>query len=140
MNYFSSCLCESVQVTLSLPNPIESYHPRVCDCDFCKYHRLAYISDPLGKLSIKLNVSVNFLKQGSEQASFVQCSKCHQIITVIYNGEKAQRGAVSAALFANKYALGEYQSISPRLLSSSDKRERWSRLWLTVVFEIGLNT
>ena len=140
MDYFSSCSCEAVRVKLSLPRSIESYQPRECDCDFCKHHSLAYISDPLGKLSVNSSASVNFLKQGSEQASFIQCSRCNQVVAVFYDAEKVKKGAVSATLFANRHSFNEYQTTSPKLLSSANRRERWGNLWLTVVLEISENT
>jgi hypothetical protein len=140
MDYLSSCSCASIQVELSLPNPIESYQPRECDCEFCEAHGLAYISDKLGTLTIKSSASINILKQGSKQASFVQCSHCEQVVAVTYRAKQVIKGAVSVALFAKDYALGQYQSVSPKVLSANDKRERWSTLWLTVVLDIDSNT
>lgn len=140
MDYFSSYSCGSVRVELSLPESIGNYQPRKCDCDFCLPHKLAYISDPLGKLSVKSSVSIKYLKQGSEQASFMQCSHCNQVVAVIYNTNQVQKGAVSSVLFANYYSLGEYQPISPKLLSSLEKRVRWETLWMPLLLELGTGT
>lgn len=135
MDYYATCLCQSVQLELSLPNAIEQYKPRACDCDFCQQHHLAYISDSDGTLRIEAKVELGFLKQGSGQASFVQCSQCEQVVAVTYKTEKELKGAVSAALFAGQYRLGQYQSASPKLLSAQEKRERWATLWMSVVIE-----
>ena len=135
MDYSSVCSCQSVKIELSLPNSIEHYSPRECDCDFCQQHKLAYISDKDGKLSISSKVVLNCLKQGSEQASFIQCSECGEVVAVTYKTATALKGAVSATLFARQYTLGQYQSASPKLLDAQEKRERWATLWMSAVIE-----
>ena len=135
MRYSATCLCKSVMLDLSLPRGIDSYTPRKCDCDFCVERDLAYISGPEGRLKVSSIVPLNVLKQGSKQASFLQCSQCNQVVAVVYDFGQCLQGAVSASLFKEGFPLSEDQTVSPKLLSAEEKRARWERLWFSVEIE-----
>jgi len=132
MTYSATCLCGSIELTLTLPKDISSYTPRACDCDFCIDRDLNYLSDPEGHLLIQSKTPMNKLKQGTEQATFLECLKCEKVVAVICYENSLVKGAVSAELFREKYTLAKAQSASPKLLSATEKRERWRKLWLTV--------
>jgi len=140
MNYSSSCQCGKVQVHLTLPSSIENYEPRECDCDFCQRHRITYISDPGGSLSIKSDNRLKQSKQGSEQAVFWQCLSCNNLIAVTNSLNGELKGAVNGQLFASKYKLGTSVIVSPKFLSSTEKRARWNSAWLRVKFNALSNT
>ncbi|WP_052155007.1 hypothetical protein [Aliiglaciecola lipolytica] len=131
--YSVNCNCKSITVNISLPNTIESYQPRACDCDFCQSHNLSYLSDKDGTLSISPTAKLNTLKQGSQQASFLQCANCLQVVAVTYYSAELQKGAVSSELFSTSHALPEAIAVSPKRLSESEKVQRWSTMWLTIV-------
>src|SRR5450756_2542718 len=42
------CHCGNITVDLELTAEPETYHPRVCDCDFCRKHGAASLSDTKG--------------------------------------------------------------------------------------------
>ncbi|XOV77571.1 MAG: aldehyde-activating protein [Aestuariibacter sp.] len=132
MHYSACCSCGEVTVQISLPNPIEAYEPRQCDCDFCMARGLAYLSDPNGLLTITSEKPLKALKQGSNQASFLQCLGCDQVVAVTCQYETELRGAASSRLFAKHYQLATSSPVSPKLLSAVDKRERWLTLWAKV--------
>ena len=130
MRFQTHCSCGNISVGLILPKPIESYRPRQCDCDFCMSNNIQYLSDSNGSLSIKPTTQLNQLRQGSEQAVFWQCSNCHQIVAVSHQYENEFRGALNAQLFSHEHQLPEAVVVSPKSLSPSEKRERWSSVWL----------
>jgi len=132
MEYSSSCSCGKTRVTLTLPQSIEEYTPRACDCDFCSKRKASYISDPNGVFEITRTQNIEQLLQGSKQATFWQCKDCDNLIAVTYESEKGLQGAVNASLFTEKYNIQEPISVSPKTLSPDEKRERWTAAWMQV--------
>lgn len=134
MNYSSFCRCGQIQITLSLPKPIDTYAPRACDCDFCTSRSASYLSDPDGVLQITNAEELEQLQQGSEQAIFWQCTSCHDLVGVTHEFENGIKGAVNASLFAANYELQNAIVVSPKTLSPEEKRERWGGVWMRVEF------
>lgn len=137
MKYSSSCQCGKVGVLLSLPHAIERLEPRKCDCDFCKSHELIYLSEADGELSIEAHGALKQLKQGSEQATFWQCTSCSQIVAVTIAFDGQIKGAVNGNLFTKNWCLKNSVTVSPKVLSPEKKRERWASVWLNVNFNVG---
>ncbi|WP_196157178.1 aldehyde-activating protein [Reinekea sp. G2M2-21] len=135
MEYQAECSCGQVKVSIRLPQPIEEYQARECDCDFCVRYGLAYISDANGTISFAPIQSMNQLKQGSGQATFWQCSHCTDFVAVTHDCNGVERGAVVKALFANKHKLKPSITVSPRQLQPKEKPIRWSAVWSRVVLE-----
>ncbi|UTW46110.1 aldehyde-activating protein [bacterium SCSIO 12696] len=133
MEYSSECKCGKVKVLASFPLPIEENQARECDCDFCVAHGLAYLSDVNGTISFSPKNQLNQLKQGSQQATFWQCSHCKQVIAVTHSKDGETRGAVSKALFERGFSLKPSIGVSPKKLSPEDKSERWPTVWSTVI-------
>jgi hypothetical protein len=79
------CTCGKIEFILELPEKLENYSPRQCDCDFCVQHNLMYLSHPQGKISISNSGNFEILKQGSEQASFLRCDGCGAIIGAFFS-------------------------------------------------------
>ncbi len=140
MEYSANCKCGKVAVLLSISHDIENLEPRECDCDFCSSHELIYLSESNGKLSIEAHDTLKQLKQGSEQAIFWQCVFCDQIIAVTSEFEGKIKGAVNGKLFAKDRKLKTPITVSPKLLSATEKRARWQTMWLTVNFNIKTQT
>ncbi|CAA0107413.1 GFA family protein [Zhongshania aliphaticivorans] len=140
MSYKSlgSCPCENVNFSVTLPQALEHYRPRKCDCDFCRHHNASYLSDPNGRLDITSSVTLRASKQGSEQASFLSCPHCQALIAVVYAFPTGLKGAINTALLANPKLLQVAVDVSPKNLSRNDKRIRWNETWFTVSIN-GLN-
>jgi hypothetical protein len=130
--YKGTCQCGNVTLALDLPNEITSYVPRACDCAYCIKRNVSYLSDPNGVLAIKSDKPLNKEMQGSEQAEFLVCNNCNLMIAVIYDFGLYVKGAVNASLLTDSDQLLTSVSVSPRLLSSAEKIERWNAVWLTI--------
>jgi len=127
------CSCGKASFFLELPEELETYSPRECDCDFCTKHKLSYLSHAEGSLNIDYSGVFNIIKQGSEQAKFLSCSNCGDIVTAVYQFEGTLKGAVNANLLAESEKLQESTIISPKLLAPDEKLKRWESLWLKVL-------
>jgi hypothetical protein len=134
-SYHGSCQCGAVSFTLRLPNHLEQYSPRACDCDFCTERSISYLSDPDGTLTIRCTQPLIRLKQGSNQAEFLTCSGCQQVVAATINLIDEAKGAVNVNLLAEQDLLQPAEPISPKQLNPQEKLLRWQQLWLTLTIQ-----
>jgi hypothetical protein len=130
--YSGSCACGRVSISISLPDRLDTYAPRACDCDFCVDRSISYLSDPGGSLEIRSDLPLKPLTQGSEQAKFLSCTACGSVFAVIGTFNSGLKGAVNAGFLNDRNQLQKSVSVSPRLLSPAQKIERWEKLWSRV--------
>ena len=130
MNYAGSCNCKKWKIRISIAEPLGSFNPRICDCDYCASHPSAVISDPRMKIELfgtTPDLVVN--RNGDRLASFYHCNSCGELLAVGREVDGCLRGAVNALLLEQKDLLGNSVRIQPRLLSAGEKLLRWSQLW-----------
>ena len=125
------CYCGNVSVEVVLSVPLPRFTPRACDCDFCVKHGAAYISDPEGRLILRLRNpdQVNAFTQGSGTAQFVICGVCGVLVGATCASGSNVLGTLNTRALANRRDLGAPQPASPRLLSKSEKLSRWEQIW-----------
>lgn len=129
------CYCGNIEISAELTRALSSYNPRACDCDFCRKHGAAYISDPSGRLRIELTseADVRRYRQGSGAAEFLLCSTCGVLVAVLYRAEQTTYGVVNARAVNEPASFGETKPVSPKMLSPTDKVERWQEIWFSGV-------
>lgn len=128
-----NCSCGDVSFSLALPQSLDACAQRACDCDFCAARKIVYLSDPNGVLELRSKLPLKTLVQGSEQARFLLCGSCNSVVAVIHSFRSGLKGAVNATLIKDRKQLQKVVIISPKLLSPTEKIERWSRVWLKVI-------
>jgi hypothetical protein len=126
------CGCGQTKVKISLPEPMEKYSPRACDCDFCISRNIAYLSHPDGELEIESPEPLDIQRQGSNQASFITCNGCKTVIAVSLQLENSLIGALNSTLLSNFLLLQEPTTVSPKVLGAKEKFERWQAVWLNI--------
>jgi len=127
------CRCGKVEFKTELPLPLEDYHPRECDCDFCISRGIQYVSDPDGILFLQKQYLNDSLKQGDRLADFIVCSQCDDVIAVVFRDKNQQKAAINATLLNQYKDLGKPLTVSPKLLDSAEKVARWQSLWLELI-------
>lgn len=130
--YIGSCQCNQVELQLTLPKPLQEYEPRACDCDFCAQRDVLYVSDPLSRLNIVSTINLFHSKQGSEQAQFLSCVNCEQLVAVVTEINGELRGAINAECLDDSSLLAKPVSVNPKSLNPTQKRERWAKSWSKV--------
>ena len=131
MKYLGQCNCGKSQVVVDAAVDFEKLVPRSCDCDSCMslFLPAIMVSDPALNISIvNEDDSLKTRKNGSQQASFLHCKSCDQLLAVGANIEGKFRGAVNAFLFRN-INFSDAIPIRPGLLSQADKIKRWNEIW-----------
>jgi hypothetical protein len=126
------CPCGQVTFTLSLPNTLDQYSPRACDCDFCTARHIVYLSDPMGELTIESQTPLALLRQGSNQAGFITCNQCNTVIAASLQCDNQLLGALNATLLLAFPTLQQPVVVSPKHLSADAKIERWKSVWLGI--------
>lgn len=128
-SYYGKCVCGNAEVSITLPQDLNCYAPRACDCDFCTSRKVEYLSDPAGNIEIRSVMPLQRVKQGSNQATFLSCPECSTILAVAYITDEVSVGAVNATCLVDKAVLKPSVSASPKQLTAEEKVPRWLTLW-----------
>jgi hypothetical protein len=130
MNYLGSCPCKKWKISVSTAEPLGSFNPRVCDCEYCQSHPSALISEPRMAIELLNNGGTLVVNgNGDALASFYHCDTCGELLAVGCEIDGQRRGAVNALLLDQKDSFGKPVPIQPRLLSAVEKLNRWGKLW-----------
>ena len=125
------CHCGNINLDISLSMPPSSFPVRVCDCDFCRKHGAGFISDVHGSLLIKTKDESQLGKyqQGNCVADFLFCKKCGVFVAVTFKSDGHLYSAVNRKTINANVTFGDEIPVSPKLLSVSDKADRWKNNW-----------
>lgn len=125
------CHCGNVQLDVELTHEPATYHPRACDCDFCRKHGAAYLSDPQGALAIRVRDAPNTgnYRQGASLAECLFCRNCGVLVGVIYRCDDRLIGAVNVKAIEGWTNFAAEKPVSPKVLSGEEKIRRWQDIW-----------
>lgn len=134
------CYCGNIRLTVSFSRDLSAYTPRACDCDFCRKHGAAYVSDPAGSLCIRVTDEreLSRFRQGSNTAEMLLCRTCGVLVGALYPEAGELFGTVNAQSLESRTIFGPQQSVSPKSLSADRKVQRWREIWFPkVVLQTG---
>lgn len=125
------CHCGNIRFEVTLTDVPSASHPRICDCDFCRKHGAAYLSDPQGTLRVDVanERDLGKYKQGDGIADFLICRHCGVLPVVSYQENDELYAVVNCKTIDGAQQFGEYAAVSPKLLSGTKKTERWKEKW-----------
>ena len=125
------CYCGNIRLTVSLSRDLSTYTPRACDCDFCRKHAAAYVSDPAGSLHIRVTDEreLSRFRQGSNTAEMLLCRQCGVLVGALYKEADGLFGTVNAQALESRASFGVEQSVSPKALAADRKVQRWREIW-----------
>lgn len=129
------CHCGRLAMDIQLSREPGTFRPRACDCNFCRLHGAAYISDPEGSIRfrIKDKQALTTYQQGSKQAEFLLCGHCGVVLGVLYRDAGRLYAAANANAVDAAAGFGLDQPMSPQALSAEEKARRWRDLWFSRV-------
>jgi hypothetical protein len=130
------CHCGNIAVELELPRSPATYHPRACDCEFCRKHGAAYVSDPKGALRIRIRDErdAGRYTQGSGMAKLLLCRNCGVLAAALYAEHGRLYASVNARILDTRAVqFAAAQPVSPQTLSEREKVQRWQDIWFSDV-------
>jgi hypothetical protein len=129
------CYCGNIRLTVFLSQDLSAYIPRACDCDFCRKHGAAYVSDPAGTLRIRVTDEreLSRFRQGSNTAEMLLCRTCGVLVGAVYEEAAELFGTVNAQSLECRASFGTEQSVSPKALAAERKVQRWREIWFPKV-------
>jgi len=125
------CHCGNIRVEMGLPRAPATYNPRACDCDFCRKHGAAYVSDPQGsmRMQVKDAHQLNKYHQGSGLADCLICRNCGVLVGIVHRADERLYGAINSKVMDGSSRFGEEMPVSPKTLPDDEKIKRWKNLW-----------
>ena len=128
---WATCHCGNIRVEAQLAGAPATYRPRACDCDFCRKHAAAYVSDARGSMHvhIKDEREAGKYRQGSGQAQLLLCRQCGVLVAALFSHDGRLHGAVNARAVDARTQFGPEQPVSPQKLAAGEKVRRWQDLW-----------
>jgi len=129
------CYCGNIQIEVELPRAPTAYTPRACDCDFCRKHGAAYISDPQGSVRIHVKDAQQLGRylQGSGIAECLICRNCGVLVGVVYEDNGGLYAGINCKIIDGDPGFAAEVPVSPKTLPDDKKVERWKDLWFTDV-------
>jgi hypothetical protein len=129
------CHCGNIVLRIELTKAPGDYHPRACDCSFCRKHGASYLSDAQGSLIIQIKDEreIGMYRQGSGVAELLVCRICGVLTGACYRSGGQLYAAVNAKAVDDGTTFGAEQPVSPQQLSAGDKQRRWKDLWFSGV-------
>ena len=124
-----SCHCGKLGVLFRPAQPVDTLHPRACDCAFCTKHGATWVSDPAGTLAIVATAPPRECRQGSGNARFLLCGDCGVLAAVVHESDGRLRGAVNVRCMDDADAFGAAIAVSPRQLPPEGRVARWQQVW-----------
>ena len=128
------CHCGNIKVSVELERAPADYAPRTCDCEFCRKHGAAWLSDPRGSLTIRIleERDTSRYTQGDRLAEMLVCRNCGVLVGALWR-EQRLYGVVNVSVLDERAAFADAQPVSPRTLSADAKRSRWQSIWFANV-------
>ena len=128
------CHCGNITVRVELERAPGAYAPRACDCEFCRKHGAAWVSDPRGSLTIQVREERDTSRytQGDRLAEMLLCRNCGVLVGALWR-EQRLYGVVNASVLGSQVTFGDVQRVSPRTLSADAKTTRWQAIWFADV-------
>lgn len=136
--HVGGCHCGALRWEFRSGKDLSALAPRACDCDFCRRHRAAWVSDADGRLRIRGSDAVlQRYRQGSGQAEFLLCRNCGVMAAVIARTDDGRLlGAANRNAFDAQATFADESIVSPRLLAPDAKLARWTQVWMPVELAI----
>jgi hypothetical protein len=132
--FAGGCHCGNISVRVALTRAPSGYSPRACDCEFCRRHGAAWVSDPLGSLLIHVRdqSDAGRYAQGAGIAEMLLCRNCGVLVAALWQGSHLY-GVVNANVLEVRASFAAAQPVSPKSLSAESKKSRWQEIWFADV-------
>lgn len=129
MSIVGRCQCGNIKTKWNCIDYTMS--PRACQCRYCSERGAAYVSKPGSQfeLSILDKTHHRIVTQGSETASFHECSFCESLIAVTVKIDNTIYGILNVKFLNNKFEFSNPVETNFDNQTKQNKLERWQKNW-----------
>ena len=107
MRFDGKCHCGNIEVTLETAQPPESVQLRACGCTFCRRHGATALTDPAGKLEVRLRDprEVSRYRFGLRTSDFLVCRTCGVFVAAVCTIDEATYATLNANVLERREAF-----------------------------------
>jgi hypothetical protein len=129
------CYCGNIGLEVDLTIDPATINPRACDCNFCRAHGAAYVTDPNGSVAITIKDPslVTHYQMGDRMAEFLLCKRCGVLVGGGFEHDGRRYATVNVNALDARCDFAEPVVVSPQKLSGEQKAKRWQELWFADV-------
>jgi hypothetical protein len=98
---------------------------------------IEFLSDSQSQITFISKRPLCHERQGSEQATFLLCLNCHNVVGVCYINKNICVGSLNSRLLEQYDHLQDTVTVSPKKLSNVKKLGRWIDMWSQVKIIVG---
>ena len=129
MSIQGKCRCGNIKTNWNCVD--YTMTPRACQCTYCSDKNAAYLAKPGSLFELSINDKSNHkqVKQGSQTATFHECSFCDSLIAVTVEIDNTLYGILNAEFLNNKFEFSDPVETNFDGQSVDEKQQRWQRNW-----------
>ncbi len=133
------CHCGNLQATLATEKQPNEMWLRACQCDFCRSHNMRSLSDPEGRMEIRIKDAsqLNRYHFGLGMVDFLICKSCGNYIGAVQEVDGQIYGIMNANLTENRgSAFGEAEHRFYEDETGAERSQRRKKVWTPAVLTI----
>ncbi|MCA8926771.1 MAG: aldehyde-activating protein [Alphaproteobacteria bacterium] len=130
------CHCGNLQATLTTAKQPEEMWLRACQCDFCRSHNMRSLSDPDGRMELRVRdgSQVNRYHFGLGMVDFLICRNCGNYIGAVQAVDGRLYGIMNANLTDGRGArFGEAEHRFYEDETGAERSARRRKVWTPAV-------
>jgi hypothetical protein len=132
MRHEGRCHCGNLSVAFETAQDPATIALRACACSFCRLHGVASVTDPAGRLEVRIadEALVSRYQFGLRASEFLVCRRCGVYVAAIASVDGARYGSLNANVLADRAAFTQPpQPVDYGRESAVERMARRKRAW-----------
>lgn len=139
MKHHGSCHCGNIRLVFESDIDPRQIKVRSCQCTFCRKHGTRAVSDPNGRLVIKVADQERLVRYmfAYRTAEFLLCRDCGVYVAAITVGQGEPRAIAQLNAFEEERQFGPAVAVDYNHETAHERIQRRRDVWMPVSLEIG---
>ncbi|MGI9494343.1 MAG: GFA family protein [Geminicoccaceae bacterium] len=138
LRYIGGCHCGNIQLTFMSNLDPRQIKVRSCQCSFCRKHGSRTVSDPDGKLIVKVAEEERLQRYmfAHRTAEFLICRCCGVFVAAVTVGPDQQRAVAQLNAITEDQYFGHAVTVDFSDETRAERIQRRRDVWMPVQIEI----